>query len=99
MTSWQHLATIGAPASRSTVTWSATPATAKPLSAPAIAPFRQSKAHLVIQPTHLFSLEFVVHSLMDDGTRLAINFEDNAIVTDNGVEWLYPPNSRLLLIR
>ena len=66
---------------------------------PAIAPFRQSKAHLVIQPTHLFSLEFVVHSLMDDGTRLAINFEDNAIVTDNGVEWLYPPNSRLLLIR
>jgi Xaa-Pro aminopeptidase len=66
---------------------------------PAIAPFRQTKAHLVIQPTHLFSLEFVVHSLMDDGTRLAINFEDNAVVTDNGVEWPYPPNSRILLIR
>lgn len=66
---------------------------------PAIAPFRQTKLHLVIQPTHLFSLEFVVHSLMDDGTRLAINFEDNAVVTDNGVEWPYPPNSRILLIR
>ena len=34
-----------------------------------------------------------------DGTRLAINFEDNAVVSNNGVEWLYPPNSRLLLIR
>ena len=66
---------------------------------PAIAPFRKSKAHLVIQPSHLFSLEFVVHSLMDDGTRLAINFEDNAVVTENGVEWPYPPNSRILLIR
>ncbi len=66
---------------------------------PALAPFRQTKAHLIIQPTHLFSLEFVVHSLMDDGTRLAINFEDNAVVTDDGVEWPYPPNSRILLIR
>ena len=40
-----------------------------------------------------------MHSAMDDGTRLSINFEDNAIVTENGVEWLYPPNPRLLLIR
>ena len=28
-----------------------------------------------------------------------VNFEDNAIVTVHGVEWLYPPNSKILLIR
>jgi hypothetical protein len=31
--------------------------------------------------------------------RLAINFEDNAIVTPNGVEALYPRNEQMILIR
>jgi len=66
---------------------------------PSFAPFRPDRAHVVIQPNNIFSLEFVVHTAMDDGTRMSINFEDNAIVTDNGVEWLYPPNGRILLIR
>ena len=66
---------------------------------PSFAPFRPDRAHVMIQANNIFSLEFVVHSAMNDGTRLSINFEDNAIVTENGVEWLYPPNSRILLIR
>ena len=66
---------------------------------PSFAPFRPDRAHVTIQPDNIFSLEFVVHSAMDDGTRLSINFEDNAIVTVHGVEWLYPPNPRILLIR
>ncbi len=66
---------------------------------PSFAPFRPDRAHVMIQANNIFSLEFVVHSAMDDGSRLSINFEDNAIVTENGVEWLYPPNPRILLIR
>ena len=31
-------------------------------------------------------------------TPMSINFEDNPIVTAQGVEWLYPPNARILLI-
>lgn len=66
---------------------------------PSMAPFRPDRAHLLIQHNNLFAFEFVVHTAMDDGTRMSINFEDNALVTINGVEWLYPPNSRILLIR
>ena len=65
---------------------------------PSMAPFRPDRAHLVIQHNNLFAFEFVVHTAMEDGTRMSINFEDNAVVTINGVEWLYPPNSRILLI-
>ena len=60
---------------------------------------RPDRAHVVIQPNNIFSLEFVVHTAIPNGTRLAINFEDNAIVTENGVEWLYPPNPRILIVR
>ena len=66
---------------------------------PSFAPFRPDRAHVVIQPNNIFSLEFVVHTAIPNGTRLAINFEDNAIVTENGVEWLYPPNPRILIVR
>ncbi len=66
---------------------------------PSFAPFRPDRAHVMIQPDNIFSLEFVVHTAIPDGTRLAINFEDNAIVTDRGVEWLYPPNPRIQVIR
>ncbi len=65
---------------------------------PSMAPFRPDRAHVVIQHNNLFAFEFVVHTAMDDGTRMSINFEDNALVTINGVEWIYPPNSRILLI-
>ena len=66
---------------------------------PSFAPFRPDRAHVLIQPNNIFSLEFVVHTAIPNGTRLAINFEDNAIVTEHGVEWLYPPNSRILIVR
>jgi len=66
---------------------------------PSLAPFRPDRAHVVIQPDNIFSLEFIIHHAIPDGTRVRINFEDNAIVTVLGVEWLYPPNSRILEIR
>ena len=67
----------------------------------AFAPFRQSKAHLYIQPNHLFSFEYIVHTAIPERpqNRLAINFEDNHIVTERGVEWLYPPNEKIIIIK
>lgn len=66
---------------------------------PAIAPFRPYRAHVKIQPNNLFSFEYIVHTWIPEwGRRLAINFEDNHIVTNNGVEWLYPPNEKIILV-
>ena len=66
---------------------------------PSFAPFRPDRGDVVIQPNNLFAFEFIIHHAIPDGTRVRINLEDNAVVTVNGVEWLYPPNSRILEIR
>ncbi|MFQ6038376.1 MAG: M24 family metallopeptidase [Candidatus Aminicenantales bacterium] len=67
---------------------------------PSMAPFRPYRAHLVVQPNNLIAFEFIVHTWIPEwGMRLAINFEDNALVTPNGVEALYPRNDEMILIR
>lgn len=67
---------------------------------PSLAPFRRDRYHLKIQPDNLIAFEFIVHTWVPEwGKRLAINFEDNAIVTERGVEALYPRNEQILLIR
>jgi Xaa-Pro dipeptidase len=65
-----------------------------------IAPFRSARAHIKIEPNHLFSFEFVINTWVpEQGGRMSINFEDNAIVTENGIEFLYPPNEEIIIIR
>ncbi len=67
---------------------------------PSLAPFRKDRYHLKIQPNNLIAFEFIVHTWVPEwGRRLAINFEDNAIVTERGVEALYPRNDQIILIR
>ena len=67
---------------------------------PSMAPFRRDRAHLRIQPNNLIAFEFVVHTWVPEwGERLAINLEDDAIVTEKGVESLYPRNERIILIK
>ena len=67
---------------------------------PSMAPFRPYGAHLLIQPNNLISFEFIVHTWIPEWEkRLAINFEDNAIVTERGVEALYPRNDKMILVR
>lgn len=66
---------------------------------PSIAPFRKDRAHIKIKPNNLFAFEFMVHTWIPEwGKRLTINLEDNAIVTERGVEFLYPPNERIILV-
>ncbi len=67
---------------------------------PAIAGFRQDKSHLIIKPNHLFAFEFIGYTPNPDWgwKKVRISIEEDAIVTENGVEWLYPPNTQILLI-
>ena len=69
-------------------------------SGPSIAGFRPDRAHLVIKPNNLFAFEFIAYTSNPDwsGRKVRFNIEDNAIVTENGVEWLYTPNEQILLI-
>ena len=67
---------------------------------PSVAPFRSDRDHLVIQENHMFSFEYMVHTNLPErpGYPVSINIEGNHIVTSRGVEYLYPPNERILLI-
>ncbi|MCG3227275.1 MAG: M24 family metallopeptidase, partial [Candidatus Heimdallarchaeota archaeon] len=67
---------------------------------PSIAGFRLDRAHLVIKPNNLFAFEFIAYTPNPDwgGRKVRFNIEDDAIVTEKGVEWLYPPNEKILLI-
>ena len=65
-----------------------------------IAPWRSSTAHIMVQPNYIFSFEFEINTWVPEWSRrLVINFEDNAIVTHNGVEYLSPIDEELILVR
>jgi Xaa-Pro aminopeptidase len=68
---------------------------------PSIAFFNPVRMTYEIRPTNLFSIEFFAYTPVPewDGAKLRIPFEDNAIVTERGVEWMYPVKHRILLIR
>ena len=68
---------------------------------PSIAWFNPERMKYTIQPTNLFSIELFAYTAIPEwgGKKLRIPLEDDAIVTARGVEWLYPVNQRVLLIR
>ncbi len=70
-------------------------------SGPSIAWFHPRRASFVIQPTNLFALELFAYTSVPEwgGGKVRIPLEDDAIVTHRGVEWLYPVNDRVLLIK
>ena len=67
---------------------------------PSMANFRADRHHLVIQENHIFAFEYMLHMNIPErpGFPLAINFSNPQIVTSKGVEWLQPPNERIVLI-
>ncbi len=68
---------------------------------PSIAWFNPERMTYMIQPTNLFSIELFAYTAIPEwgGKKLRIPLEDDAIVTERGVEWLYPVNQKVLLIR
>jgi Xaa-Pro aminopeptidase len=68
---------------------------------PSIAWFNPFRVTFEIKPTNLFVIELFAYTAAPEfgGAKVRIPLEDDAIVTDRGVEWLYPINERVLLIR
>ena len=68
---------------------------------PSIAWFNPVRMTYEVKPGNLFSIELFAYTSIPEwgGAKARIPLEDDAIVTERGVEWLYPVNSRILLIR
>jgi len=66
---------------------------------PSIAPWRKDRAHLMVQQNFIFAFEFVVNTWVPEwGKRISISYEDNSIITEKGVEALYPWNDSIIII-
>ncbi|MDE0061795.1 MAG: M24 family metallopeptidase [Gammaproteobacteria bacterium] len=53
-----------------------------------------------VRPNAFMSLEFRVFSPSDQpGYKILLAIEDNVMITERGIEWLYPPQDRVLLVR
>ena len=68
---------------------------------PSIAFFNPVQLTYVVKPANFLSIELFAYTAMPEwgGSKLRIPLEDDAIVTERGVEWVYPINQRVLLIK
>jgi Xaa-Pro aminopeptidase len=68
---------------------------------PSIAWFNPERLKYMLHPSNLLSIELFAYTAIPEwgGKKLRIPLEDDAIVTERGVEWLYPVNQKVLLIR
>jgi hypothetical protein len=70
-------------------------------SGPSIAWFNPRQMTFAIKPFNPFSIELFAWTPNPDwgGAKVRIPLEDDAMVTERGVEWLYPVNQRIWLIK
>ena len=49
----------------------------------------------------IISVEYIVFTPEKEwgGNKIPVNIEENALITDHGIEWLYPPQNKVLIIR
>lgn len=68
---------------------------------PAIWTEKPLRREMVLKPTHLLGFEFFMCVPLPEwgGKKLILGLEDDVIITENGVEWLYPPIEKINLIR
>ncbi len=68
---------------------------------PSIAFFNPRRLQFTIHPSNLFSIELFAYTAAPEwnGAKVRIPLEDDAVVTERGVEWLYPINEKILLIK
>ncbi|MFT6216308.1 MAG: hypothetical protein ACJAS3_002717, partial [Roseivirga sp.] len=54
-----------------------------------------------LKPSNLISIEFFAYTKIPEwgGKKLRVPLEDDAVVTARGIEWLYPINPRVLVIK
>lgn len=66
---------------------------------PSIARFRWRRADLTVQQNNIFAFEIVVRTWVPElGKRWSVSLEDNAIVTEKGIEALYPRNDSIIVV-
>lgn len=68
---------------------------------PSLAWFNPTRQGYELRPGTLFSMELFAYTSAPewDGAKVRIPLEDDAVVTERGVEWLVPPADRIRLIR
>ncbi len=68
---------------------------------PSIAFFNPVRRTYELKPTNLLSIELFAYTPVPEwgGRKARIPLEDDAVVTERGIEWLYPVNRRILLIK
>jgi Xaa-Pro aminopeptidase len=68
---------------------------------PSIAFFNPVRLNYEIKPSNLLSIELFAYTKVPEwgGKKLRVPLEDDAIVTARGVEWIYPINPRVLVIK
>ncbi len=68
---------------------------------PSIAWFNPERMKYMLHPGNLLSIELFAYTAIPEwgGKKLRIPLEDDAVLTERGIEWLYPVNQKVLLIR
>lgn len=70
-------------------------------SGPSIAFFNPVQLTYVVKPTNFLSIELFAYTPIPEwgGSKLRIPLEDDAVVTERGVEWIYPVNREVLIVK
>ena len=68
---------------------------------PSLAYFQPQQLQFKIYPTTFLAIELFVYPPVPEwgGKKIRIALEDDAMITDRGVEWLYPINNKMLVIK
>lgn len=68
---------------------------------PSLAFFNPTRMTYPLRPTTLLSIELFAYTAAPewDNAKVRIPLEDDAVITERGVEWLYPVADRILLIK
>lgn len=68
---------------------------------PSLAFFNPEQLTYELRPTTLISVELFAYTANPDwdDAKIRIPLEDDAVVTERGIEWLYPVNDRILIIK
>jgi Xaa-Pro aminopeptidase len=70
-------------------------------SGPSMADFNPLRMTYTLRPSNFLSIELFLYTPVPEfgGRKIKIPLEDNGVVTQRGLEWVYPANSRILLVK
>ena len=68
---------------------------------PSLTTWQPLQSTFVLKTQHLFSFEYFAYSPIDawDGAKLRIPIEDDAVLTEDGIQFVHPANYRLLIVK